>query len=118
MRNNIQRELDRAEEQILTQLFGDINNPRISPKIQMAMSIKGVSFDDFINEKIKIIENFMKDFMLEDGYIDTNKIKIYLVDKYPALEGINLPPMRPIDLVNIIDLFFPIENMGKIIENF
>ena len=118
MRNEIQRELDRAEEAILTKLFGDINNPKISPKLQMAMSIKGINFDEFINEKIEMFEAFINDFMLEDGYLDTEKIKRVLASKYPALEGVNFPSMRPIDLVNIIDSFFPIEAIGKMIENF
>ena len=118
MRNEIQRELDRAEEAILTKLFGDISNPRISPKLQMAMSIKGINFDEYINDKIHVFESFMSGFMLEDGYLDTEKIKRVLANKYPALEGFNFPSMRPIDLVNTIDLFFPIENLGKMIENF
>lgn len=118
MRTDIQRELDRAEEEILTKLFGDISSPRISPKLQMAMQIKGISFDEFINEKIQIFESFMSDFMLDDGYIDTQKAKVFLSNKYPALEGLNIPPMRPIDLVNLINAFIPLEQLGAMIENF
>lgn len=118
MRTDIQRELDRAEEEILTKLFGDISSPRISPKLQMAMQIKGISFDEFINEKIQIFESFMSDFMLDDGYIDTQKAKVFLINKYPALEGLNIPPMRPIDLVNLINAFIPLEQLGTMIENF
>ena len=118
MRNEIQRELDRAEEAILTKLFGNIDNPRISPKLQMAMSIKGINFDEYINEKIELFESLVSDFMLENGYLDAEKIKRVLASKYPALEGVNIPSMRPIDVVNMIDLFFPIENIGKMIESF
>lgn len=118
MTNEIQKELDRVEEYILNKLFGDINNPKISLKIQTAMKIKGISFDKYINEKILIFEDFMKDFMREDGFLDGQKLEQVVCIHCPILEGLKLPSVRPIEYVKLLDKFIPLEKIGGKIESF
>ena len=60
MRNQIQRELDKAEEYILTVLFGDYKNPVLSKKIQLFLIAKGINFEDYINNKEIILELYKK----------------------------------------------------------
>ena len=118
MRTKIQKELDRVEEYILNKLFGDIENPRISLKIQTAMAIKGINFSDMVNEKIEVFENFMKDFMREDGFLDVEKIEKVISIQYPILEGLKLPLARPIEYVKLLEKFIPLEKIAGMIENF
>lgn len=114
MRTEIQKELDRAEEYILNQLFGDINNPIIDKKLQIYLTFKGLTFDNFINSKIEIFEEVVKNFMREDGFLDGEKISQMISIQYPILSGLNLPSARLIDYVKII----PIEKIWKFLESF
>ena len=114
MRTEIQKELDRAEEYILNQLFGDINNPIIDKKLQIYLTFKGLTFDNFINSKIEIFEEFIKKFMREDGFLDGEKISQIISIHYPILTGLKLPSARLIDYIKII----PIEEIRKLIESF
>ena len=114
MRTEIQKELDRAEEYVLNQLFGDLENPAIDKKLQIYLTLKGISFDEFINQKIEIFEEFIKKFMREDGFLDGEKISKVISIQYPILTGLNLPSARLIDYVKIV----PIEEIRKLIESF
>ena len=114
MRTEIQKELDRAEEYILTQLFGDLENPIIDKKLQIYLTLKGLTFDNFINSKIEVFENFIKNFMREDGFLDGEKISKVITIQCPILSGLNLPSARLIDYLKII----PIEEIRKLIEKF
>lgn len=116
MRNQIQRELDKAEEYALSVLFGDINNPRISPKVKLFLVAKGISFDGFINEKINVFETFSKDFMNEDGYYIGSKLSKALAIQFPVLEGLNLPDIKPIDLFKMINQLIGLERLGQMIQ--
>mgnify|MGYP006864391514 CR=1 FL=1 len=46
----------------------------IYKKFNKTEVLKGVSFDEFINDKINAFETLASDFMLENGYIDTEKM--------------------------------------------
>ena len=117
MRSLIQRELDRAEEYVLTALFGDINRPKISPKVQLFLVAKNIDFDDFINEKIAIFEEFSKDFMNDEGYYIGEKISKALAIQFPQLNGLNLPNIKPIDLFKMLNQMIGIETIGQAIQN-
>lgn len=118
MRTEAQKELDRVEEYVLNKLFGNIENPRLSLKIQTAMAIKGINFADMVNEKIEVFENFVKDFMREDGFLDVEKIEKVVSVQYPIFDGLKLPMARPIEYIKMLELFIPLEKLGAMIENF
>lgn len=112
MRSQIQRELDRAEEYVLTALFGDIKNPKLSPKIQLFLVAKGINFDDFINDKIQIFETFSEDFMNDEGFYIGEKLSKAISIKYPQLKGVEIPDIRPVDFFKMLN----IETIGQIIQ--
>ena len=114
MRTEIQKELDRAEEYILNQLFGDINSPAIDKKFKIYLTLKGLTFDEFINSKIEIFEGFITNFMREDGLLDGEKLSKVITIQYPILSGLNLPSARPIEYVKLI----PINKIRELIESF
>lgn len=117
MRNQIQRELDRAEEYVLTALFGDVNNPRISNKIKFFLIAKNINFDDYINTRIAMFEEFSQDFMTDEGYYDGDKLTKALKLQFPLLEGLNIPNMKPIDFFKMLDKLVGLETIGQMIQN-
>jgi len=118
MTNLIQRELDKAEEYIFRKLFGSLENPVISPKLRFFMIAKQINFDEFVNEEIKIFEMFAKDFMDENGYFRGKQISQALILKHPVLTGLELPDVRPLELVEILDELIGFDNIGKMIQEF
>ena len=117
MRSQIQRELDRAEEYILTLLFGDINNPRINNKLKFFMIVKGIDFDEFINEKIDMFETFSKDLMNEDGYYIGEKLSKALIIQHPQLQGLKIPDIKPIDFFKVVNHLVGLEKLWQMIQN-
>ena len=116
MRNKVQRELDRAEEYVLSVLFGDISNPRLSPKIKLFLVAKGISFDEFINEKIQLFETFSKDFMDEEGFYIGDKLSKALAIQFPLLDGVNIPNIRPVDFFKVVNDLIGLERIGQMIQ--
>lgn len=116
MRSQIQRELDRAEEYVLNALFGDIQNPKLSPKVQLFLVAKGISFDDFINNKIQIFEAFSTDFMNDEGYYIGEKLRKAIVIKFPQLQGLEIPDIKPIDFFKMLNEVIGIETIGQLIQ--
>lgn len=114
--NNIQKELDKAEEYILGELFGDIYNPQVSKNLQLVLSFKGINLTDSINFGINKFEEFFKNYMREDGFLDTEKIVKVLSIQFPFLSGLNPPTIRLIDLIKMLDRFFPLGKIGDIIR--
>ena len=114
--NDIQRELDKAEEFILGELFGDVYNPQISQNLQFAFTFKGINFTNFLNSGIEKFETFAKGFMREDSFLDTQKIIKVLSVKFPFLSGLNPPTIRLIDLIKAIDEIIPLKMIGNIIR--
>lgn len=117
MPNRIQQELDIAEEYILTKLFQDVKHPVISKKLQLVMIAKNINFDEFINEKIAVFEEFSKDFMTEDGYYNGNQLSRALALKYPNFSNTELPNMKPIEVARMLDNFLNLESIGQMIQN-
>jgi hypothetical protein len=116
MQSQIQKELDRAEEYVLTALFGDINKPKLSPKVQLFLVAKGISFDDFINHKIEIFEAFSVDFMNEEGYYIGDKLSKAITLQFPQLQGLEIPNIKPIDFFKMLNNLIGIETIGQIIQ--
>lgn len=114
--SNIQKELDKAEEFILGELFGDVHNPQISQNLQFAFTFKGINFTNFLNSGIEKFEKFAKNYMDENGFLDTPKIVRILSVKFPFLSGLNPPTIRLIDLIKIVDEFIPLKMIGNIIR--
>lgn len=117
MRNPIQRELDRAEEYILTILFGNAKNPKLSKKLQLFLISKDINFDDFINHKIELFEEFSYDFMNEDGYYIGEKLSKALALQFPEFETLVLPNIKPIDFFKMINNLIGLETIGQFIQN-
>ena len=118
MTNLVQRELDKAEEYVFRKLFGSPENPVISQKLRFIMIAKQINFDEFINEKIKIFEMFASDFMDENGFFRGKQISQALILKFPALTGLELPDVRPLELVEILDELIGFDKLGKLIQEF
>ena len=116
MRSQIQRELDRAEEYVLTLLFRDIHNPKISNKLRLFLVAKGIDFDEFINNKIDIFEEFSKDFMNEDGFYIGEKITKAITIQFPQLEGLHIPDIKPIELFKALNQLVGLEALGQMIQ--
>lgn len=116
MRNPIQRELDRAEEYLLTILFGDARNPILSKKIQLFLISKDINFDDFINHKIQLFEEFSYDFMNENGYYIGEKLSKALALQFPEFNTLVLPDIKPIDFFKMINNLIGLEAIGKFIQ--
>jgi hypothetical protein len=117
MRNQIQRELDRAEEYILTVLFGDYKNPVLSKKIQLFLIAKGINFEDYINKKIELFEEFSYDFMTEEGYYEGSKLTKALLLQFPQLAGLEIPDIKPIDFFKMLNNLIGLEAIGRVIQN-
>jgi hypothetical protein len=112
----IQRELDIAEEYILTRLLGNINAPVFGNTLRLFFVAKNINPNNFINQYIGIFEAFARDFMLENGYIDGQKLTRFLSVKYPSLNGLNLPNFRPIELAVALDKLLDITKIGSFIQ--
>ena len=67
---------------------------------------------------IEIFEEFMQDYMREDGFLNVEKIEKIISTQYPILDGLKLPLARPIEYIKLIELFIPLEKVAGIIENF
>ena len=117
MLTDIQKELDIAEEYVLTKLFGSVEQPIISPKIQLILTAKNINFDEYINLKINIFENVVKDFMKENGYLDGEKVSKVLALNFSFMQGITLPDMRLKELIKAVENFVPLEKLGELIQN-
>lgn len=116
--SEIQKELDKFEEFVLTEIFGDIHNPKISKNIQIALTFKGTSFDNVINLGINKFEEYIKNYLCENGFLDVKKILDILSIKFPFLSTLNPPPVRLIEVAKIIDQVFPLKIIGEIIRKF
>ena len=116
MTNTVQREIDLAEEYILNKLFVDYRNPQISNKIKIFLIANNTDFNSFINQKILEVEEIIKPVMLENGYLDGNKISKIIAVYLPDLQGLNLPNIRPIELVQLLDKMLNLEKIGNLLQ--
>lgn len=115
-RTEIQRELDRAEEYILEKLFGSAENIEISNNLKMVLALKGIDFNKTVNHYIEVFESFMTNFMLENGFLDVEKLEKVISIKIPILQGIKLPAARLIDFIKEIEKTIPFEKIGAVIR--
>lgn len=112
-----QIELDLAEEYLLKKLFGDVQNLQVSNKVKLFLIAKNIDLPMYINEKLQLFEAITKDFMTEAGYIDGSKISKVLALKNPVFNEINIPNMKPIEIIEIIDKIVNFDKIGEIIQN-
>lgn len=120
MEDLIQSELDIAEEYILTQIFGSIDNVRLSGVANWLFTqiSKGKSFEVFLNENIQKLEFISKGFITENGYINGNSLTEVITTKAPILKGcINLPTLKPIDYAKMLDEIINFQALGTIIRS-
>lgn len=118
MDNVIQSELDIAEEYILSKLFGDIYNIRLGMVANAVLNLKGVNLQDLINRKLLEIEDKVKPYMTETGYMDGNKLTETLTNKFPILKGcITFPTLKPIEYAKILDELIGIEVIGQVLKS-
>ena len=120
MEDLIQTELDIAEEYILTQIFGSVDNVRLSGVANWLFTqlSKGKNFENFINENIQKLEFIAKGFITENGYINGNLLTEFIVKKAPVLNGcINLPTLKPIDYAKLLDEIINFQALGHIIRS-
>jgi hypothetical protein len=116
MQDTIQRELDIAEEYILTRLIGDINSPIFGNTVKMFAITKNIDLKKFINHYIEVFETFARNTMYENGYVDGNKLKNILSVKFPALASFSIPDFRPIELAVLLDQLFNLNSIGRFIQ--
>ena len=114
--DKIQKELDIAEEYILTKLIGNTCNPIISSKLKFLLSTFNINIENVINEKLLVFESLSRMYMTEDGYYDGNKLG-ELIGNLLNCEKINLPNIKPIDVAIFIDNLLNIDSIGKLIQN-
>lgn len=120
MEDLMQSELDIAEEFILTQTFGSLDNVKLSGVASWLFSqiTKGKNFEDFINDNINKFEFIAKGFMTETGYINGNTLTEFITAKAPILKGcISLPTLKPIDYAKTLDGIINFQALGTIIRN-
>ena len=120
MEDLIQTELDIAEEYILTQIFGCVDNVKLSGVANWLFTqlSKGKKFEQFINENIKKFEFLAKGFITENGYINGNSLSEMIIKKAPLLNGcINLPTLKPIEYAKMLDKIVNFQALGQIIRN-
>ena len=120
MEDLIQSELDLAEEYILTQIFGSVENVRLSGVANWLFTqiTKGKNFEVFINEYIQKFELIAKGFMTETGYINGNSLTEFITNKATILKGcVNLPSLKPIDYAKMLDGLINFQALGTIIRN-
>ena len=120
MEDLIQSELDVAEEYILTQIFGSIDNVKLSGVANWLFTqvTKGKNFEVFINEYIQKFELIAKGFITENGYINGNSLTEVITTKAPILKGcINLPTLKPIDYAKMLDEIINFQALGHIIRS-
>lgn len=117
MRTQVQRELDRAEEYILEKLFGNVSTPVVGPKIGLILNLSGISLIDYLNNKILEIENYLRDFMQDDGLLDGQKLSEALVEKYPVLNGISIPNLKPIEVAQLLGEMVDLDKVGYYVQN-
>lgn len=117
MQTDIQKELDIAEEYVLTKLFGSVEKPIISPKITTILKMLNIDFDCCVNMAINYFENSIKPYFKENGYIDGEKFSKALALKCSFIQGITLPDMRLKELIKAVENFVPLEKLGELIQN-
>lgn len=120
MEDLIQSELDIAEEYILTQIFGSLENVKLSGVANWLFTqvTKGKSFEVVLNENIQKFELIAKGFITETGYINGNSLTEFLTTKAPILKGcVNLPTLKPIDYAKMLDEVINFQALGKIIRS-
>ena len=120
MEDLIQSELDMAEEYILTQIFGSIDNVKLSGVANWLFTqiSKGKNFESFVNEYISKFEFIARSFMTENGYINGNALTEFITIKAPILKGcISLPTLKPIDYAKTLDGIINFQALGQIIRN-
>lgn len=114
-----QSELDIAEEYILTQIFGNIDNVRLSGVANwlFAQFTKGRNFTSFVNENISKFELIAKGFATENGYINGNLLTETITSKVPILNGcLNLPTLKPIEYAKALDGIINFKALGEILR--
>lgn len=115
----IQKELDIAEEYILTKIFGSVEDVKLSGVANwlFTQATKGKNFNGFINETINKFEFIAKGFMTENGYINGNSLTEMAVRKVPMLNGaLNLPTLKPIDYAKMLDEIINFQALGVILK--
>lgn len=117
--NVIQSELDAAEEYILTQIFGSMNDIKLGGVANWLFTqiTKGKTFHNWLNEFIQKMEFVLKGFITENGYVDGNILTEFIIAKAPILKGaLNLPTLKPIDYAKVLDEIIGFQALGQLIK--
>ena len=115
MKNTIQRELDLAEEYVLTKLFGDSSTITINGNIKLIATLAKVNIEETINKWIEMFETFSKAYMTEDGYYKGESIT-ELLESLTGIKGFNIPSFKPIDIAVTLDKIINLEGLGHFIQ--
>ncbi len=119
MEDLIQSELDIAEEYIITQIFGSVDNVKLSGTANWLFTqfTKGKNFTSFVNENISKFEFIAKGFISEDGYINGNSLTEIVTNKIPILNGcLNLPTLKPLEYAKALDEIINFKALGEILR--
>ena len=96
MPNLKQTELDLFEEHVLSCLFGDAQNPRISGFIGTFLAFQGKTVDSVLNDSIQKFEQLALPLLDENGYVNGEKVSLIL--KQFTSEPVTIPNFRLIDI--------------------
>lgn len=102
MSDVIQQELDNFEKEFFTMLFGQ--NYENSNKFKLV----SVMYGNKINDTISQFEAFARPLMLDNGLVDTSKVRQLVEIKYPQF--VHLIPQqnfRLVDLLQIVRALLP-----------
>jgi hypothetical protein len=119
MEDLIQTELDAAEEYILTQIFGSMDDVKLGGVANwlFVQMTKGKSFHNWLNDNILKMEFLIKGFMTEAGYINGNSLTELIINKAPVLNGtLNLPTLKPIEYAKVLDSIINFKALGQLIR--
>lgn len=116
MQDKIQKELDLVEEYVLTNLFGDAQNPQVGNGVHMFLSFRGINLHKKINSTINLFETFMRPLMNKNGLVNGIKFVEAIENFFPNFDrtGLAITDFRLIDWVRKIEK--PLQVVGQFIK--
>ncbi len=101
MDNLIQTELDLAEEHILKCLFKSASKPQVGGLAATFLSLQGKSLTPLLNSSILSAEAFLKPWLKDNGYVDGEKLSLYIKNKFDR--EVVIPDFRLVEFARAIE---------------
>lgn len=107
-----QTELDLFEEHVLSCLFGDAHNPKVSSFIGTFLAFQGKSLEEVLNNTITSFERFAAPLLADNGFVDGEKAANIIHQIFG--QTVALPNFRLIDISKAIEPF--LRKVGSMIQ--